>query len=178
MGSRKWNVSAESLQLKRLPDRELLSGNVVQPHTNLTEIKRATELLWRVGVPPDKIALGFGFYGRSFTLEDPNCSKPGCRFSGGSHPGACTATSGYLAHYEIQDILNKNPSIEVHHDEEAAVKYFSWDTNQWISYDDSTTFKQKIDWANKIGLSGSLIWAADLGKSILWQIFSESYHLC
>ncbi|CAH0045716.1 unnamed protein product [Clonostachys solani] len=143
-------------------DRENEIGNVVQPHTNLTEIKRATELLWRVGVPPDKIALGFGFYGRSFTLKDPNCSKPGCRFSGGSHPGACTATSGYLAPYEIQDILNKKPSIEVHHDEEAAVKYFSWDTNQWISYDDSTTFKQKVDWANKIGLSGSLIWAADL----------------
>jgi len=72
-----------------------------------------------------------------------------------------------LAHYEIQDILkgSKKRDLQVIHDEEAAVKYFSWDSNQWISYDDADTFKQKIDWANDIGFSGSLIWASDLGES-------------
>lgn len=68
-----------------------------------------------------------------------------------------------LAYYEIQDILSKNPDIKVIHDQDAAVKYFSWDSNQWISYDDMDTFKQKVDWANSIGFSGSLIWASDLG---------------
>lgn len=67
-------------------------GSIVQGHTNLTEIKLATELLWRVGVPPGKVVLGFGFYGRSFTLADPSCSQPGCRFSGASKPGeSCAA---------------------------------------------------------------------------------------
>lgn len=68
-----------------------------------------------------------------------------------------------LAYYEIQQILSNNSDIKVIHDKEAAVKYFTWDTNQWISYDDEDTFKQKIDWANSIGFSGSLIWASDLG---------------
>ncbi|KAK2803673.1 hypothetical protein FQN50_006889 [Emmonsiellopsis sp. PD_5] len=141
-------------------------GSIVQGHTNLTEIKTAVELLWRVKVPPSKVALGFGFYGRAFTLQDPNCIAPGCPFSGGAKPGVCTGTSGYLSHYEVADILNKKDSkraaIDVIHDKEAAVKYFAWDSNQWISYDDEDTFKQKTDWADSVGFSGSLIWASDL----------------
>lgn len=39
-------------------------GSIVQGHTNLTEIKLAAELFWRVNIPPAKIVLGFGFYGR------------------------------------------------------------------------------------------------------------------
>ncbi|KAJ6142824.1 bacteriodes thetaiotaomicron symbiotic chitinase [Penicillium samsonianum] len=137
-------------------------GSVVQAHTNLTEIKLATELLWRAKVKPSQVAMGFGFYGRSFTLESGSCTTPGCAFSGGGNAGICTDTSGYLAYYEIQQILSNNSDIKVIHDKEAAVKYFTWDTNQWISYDDEDTFKQKIDWANSIGFSGSLIWASDL----------------
>ncbi|KAH7303662.1 glycoside hydrolase superfamily [Stachybotrys elegans] len=144
-------------------DRDNAQGNIIRPHTNLTEIQIATELLWRVGVPPNRVSLGFGFYGRSFTLSDPSCSEPGrCRFSDGGAPGSCTGTSGYLAYYEIQDIISKNPGIVIHHDQEAAIKYMTWDENQWISFDDAETLKQKVDWANNIGFSGSLIWASDL----------------
>ncbi|KAG6039144.1 hypothetical protein E4U41_003160 [Claviceps citrina] len=137
-------------------------GAIVQGHTNLTEIKLAAELFWRVKIPAHKIALGFGFYGRAFTLSSPSCTTPGCPFSGGAKPGVCTKTSGYLAYYEVQDILKKNSNIKVIHDKEAAVKYFTFDTNQWISYDDRDTLKQKVDWANDVGFSGSLIWASDL----------------
>lgn len=48
------------------------------------------------------------------------------------------------------------------HDEQAAVNYLVFDEDQWISYDDEVTFKQKVDWVNKVGLGGSLIWASDL----------------
>ncbi|KAG8165716.1 hypothetical protein KVR01_004268 [Diaporthe batatas] len=133
-----------------------ISGSIVQGHTNLTEIKLATELLWRVGLSPSQVALGFGFYGRSFTLADPSCTKPGCPFSGGGAKGVCTGTSG------CED-------FQVIHDKEAAVKYFSWDKNQWISFDDEETFKQKVDWGNDIGFGGSLIWASDLGFQFLGQ---------
>ncbi|KAK0669896.1 bacteriodes thetaiotaomicron symbiotic chitinase [Cercophora samala] len=155
-----------SYDLHGVWDRDNPIGNIVQGHTNLTEIKLACELLWRVNIPPSQVALGFGFYGRAFTLENPSCTKPGCPFKGGAKKGVCTGTSGYLAHYEIQDILskqNKNKrAIQVIHDKEAAVKYFSWDNDQWISFDDKETFAQKIKWADSLGLSGSLIWASDL----------------
>lgn len=42
------------------------------------------------------------------------------------------------------------------------MNYLVFDKDQWISYDDEVTFKQKVEWANKIGLGGSMIWASDL----------------
>ncbi|KAF2009039.1 glycoside hydrolase family 18 protein [Aaosphaeria arxii CBS 175.79] len=157
-------VNLMSYDLHGVWDKANPIGPIVQAHTNLTEIKLAAELFWRVNIPPSKIALGYGFYGRAFTLADPNCKTPGCPFSGGAKKGPCTGTSGYLAHYEIQDILDKNKKrdLTVVHDKKAAVKYITWDNDQWISYDDADTFKQKQDWANSVGFSGSLIWASDL----------------
>ncbi|OGM50923.1 hypothetical protein ABOM_000717 [Aspergillus bombycis] len=142
-------------------------GSIVQAHTNLTEIKTALELFWRVDIPPAQVVLGIGFYGRAFTLADPSCNTPGCPFSGASKAGPCSNTGGMLAYYEIMSALqggsgNKRDTITPIHDKEAAVNYFTFDDNQWISYDDKTTFKQKIDWANDIGLGGALIWASDL----------------
>lgn len=113
-------------------------------------------------VPPAKVVLGFGFYGRSFQLASASCTAPGCQFSGASRPGACTAAGGILGYYEIQDIL-KNTAITPTYAKAAAVKYFTFGKNQWVSYDDATTLKQKVDWANSVGLGGALIWASDLG---------------
>ena len=79
----------------------IASGNVVQAHTNLTEIKLAAELLWRVDIPPEKVVMGVGFYGRSFQLADPSCDKPGCKFKGTAEPGACTKTGGILAYFGL-----------------------------------------------------------------------------
>ncbi|KAK1771446.1 glycosyl hydrolases family 18-domain-containing protein [Phialemonium atrogriseum] len=142
-------------------DRESQIGSIVQRHTNLTEIKFAAALLWRNNVNPSKVTLGYGFYGQSFTLADPSCSKPGCVFSDAAKPGVCTGTGGYLAYYELMDILGKKDITPVW-DKEAAVKYFNFDSGQWVSFDDKETFKQKLDWANDVGLSGALIWASDL----------------
>ncbi|KAK4675375.1 hypothetical protein QC764_0077420 [Podospora pseudoanserina] len=97
--------------------------------------------------PHPQVALGFGFYGRAFTLQNPSCTKPGCPLKGGAEKGVCTGPSGYHAHYEVQDILakqnKKKRAIQVIHDREAAVKYFSWDNDQWISFDDRETFAQR-----------------------------------
>ncbi|BAE58416.1 unnamed protein product [Aspergillus oryzae RIB40] len=90
-------------------------------------------------------------------------TAPDCPFTTGDTSGPCTHTSGYLAYYEIQDLLDKNPQITPAHGKEAAFLHFTYDKDQWISYDDKTTFKQKLDWARSVGLGGSLIWASDQG---------------
>ncbi|KAJ0424780.1 hypothetical protein BJY00DRAFT_326015 [Aspergillus carlsbadensis] len=144
-------------------------GSIVQAHTNLTEIKLATELFWRAGIQPAQLVMGFGFYGRSFTLSDPDCTKPGCPFRGASKPGPCSDTGGILTYYEIMAALenggsgsnSKRASITPVHDKNDAVNYFIFDDDQWVSYDDETTFKQKVDWANSVGLGGAMIWASD-----------------
>ncbi|KAK3388008.1 bacteriodes thetaiotaomicron symbiotic chitinase [Podospora didyma] len=121
-------------------------GAIAQAHINLIEIKFATELLWRVG-------------GRPFELSDPTCTTPGCPFRGGAKAWPCSATSGVLMFYEIQAILKQIPGLRPVYDQEDAVKYIVWNKNHWVSYDDADTFGDKIQWANSIGIGGSMIWA-------------------
>jgi chitinase len=64
-------------------------------------------------------------------------------------------------YYEIMALLKQHPDLEPIHDKEAAVKYVTFGGDQWVSFDDADTFKQKIEWANNIGIGGSLIWASD-----------------
>lgn len=101
--------------------------------------------------------MGVGFYGRSFTLTDPSCNTAGCGFSSGANPGKCSANAGTLMFSEIEEIIAAGATVTL--DREAAVKNVVWDFNQWVSYDDSDTFKLKIDFANKLGLGGLMVWA-------------------
>ncbi|KAJ5219685.1 hypothetical protein N7468_008889 [Penicillium chermesinum] len=134
---------------------------VVQPHTNLTEITQGLDLLWRNNISPSKVVLGEAFYGRSFTLSDTSCTKPGCPFSGGGTAGRCTATSGILSKSEIQQIISDNDLTPILL-KEAAVKYITWDKDQWVSYDDEETLEMKKKYANGKCLGGRMVWAVDL----------------
>lgn len=42
--------------------------------------------------------------------------------------------------------------------------YFTFDNNQWVSFDNEVTFQQKVNWADSVGLGGAMIWASDLGS--------------
>lgn len=78
----------------------------IRPHTNRTEIPEGLDLLWRAGVAPEKVTLGLGWYGRSFTLSDPSCTTPGiCIFSAGGQPGDCTNSSGTLSNAGMSTFL-------------------------------------------------------------------------
>ncbi|VDC05350.1 unnamed protein product [Peniophora sp. CBMAI 1063] len=147
--------------------KDIFIGNIVQAHTNLTEIKDAVTLFQRVGVPLDRIVLGLGYYGRSFQLSDPTCSKPGCSFAGPAPGGPCTASDGTLSFAEIQTILSTNPSegsvttTTPVYDKDAQVKYVVYDTNNWVSYDDAETLKAKVSWAKGAGFGGLMVWSVD-----------------
>ncbi|GAB1193276.1 hypothetical protein APSETT444_002479 [Aspergillus pseudonomiae] len=144
------------------------TSSVVNPHTNLTEISAGLDLLWRNGVEPSKVLLGLGFYGRSFKLADATCNTPGCDFytenhsTGGAVAGECTGTSGFLSDYEINRIIS-DYSVDVHYDEAAAVNWMTWSGDQWVSFDNGHTLKQKADFANGKCLGGLFSWALDLG---------------
>jgi hypothetical protein len=116
------------------------------------------DLLWRNQIDPAKVVMGTGFYGRSFTLSDPSCSHAGCAFSGGGDPGPCSASAGTLMYSEIQDIIDAGATTVV--DKDAAVAIVTWDNNQWVSYDNADTLKQKVDYANSKCLGGLMVWAA------------------
>ncbi|OGM49597.1 hypothetical protein ABOM_001631, partial [Aspergillus bombycis] len=132
----------------------------VRPHTNLTEIHLGLDLLWRNNVDPSMVNMGIGWYGRSFTLQDPQCNKPGCIFSYGGKAGECTKSSGTLSNAEIQRIISKDNIVPTV-DREAGVKWITFDYDQWVSYDDGETMQIKMDVANQLCLGGTLIWSLD-----------------
>jgi chitinase len=52
------------------------AGPYILPHTNLTEMDSALDLLWRSNVSSEKVNLGLAWYGCLFTLQDSNCTTP------------------------------------------------------------------------------------------------------
>jgi len=116
------------------------------------------DLLWRAGVTADKVVLGQGWYGRSFTLSSPSCNTPNgvCQFSGPADAGPCSNAAGILDYQEIQDVISKN-NLNPTWDHIAGVKWITWNSNQWISYDDDDTFAQKRELANNRCLGGTMV---------------------
>ncbi|KAK4441922.1 chitinase [Podospora aff. communis PSN243] len=149
-------------------------GSKAYAHTNLTEIQMGLELLWRNNVNPERVNLGLGFYGRSFTMEDPNCMAPGCPFKNatGAGAGACTGTPGVLSAAEINEII-ANGGVQTFYPEEA-VQVVTWDTDQWVSWDDAVTLKMKMDYANQRCLGGTMVWAIDLDDGTLLEALASN----
>lgn len=43
------------------------------------------------------------------------------------------------------------------------MNWITWNSNQWVSFDDNNTLAQKEKYANDLCLSGQFAWAVDLG---------------
>ncbi|KAK9760868.1 hypothetical protein K7432_014685 [Basidiobolus ranarum] len=144
-----WDANIESI------------GPYVNSHTNLTEVDAAIDLFLRAGASPDKLNLGLGFYGRSFTLKDSSCTAVGCEFSGPSRAGPCSGAPGILSYAEVASVIQRSGVQPIYH-EGAASQILTYDGDQWIGYDDSRTLAQKIRYGVAKCLGGAMVWAIDL----------------
>ncbi|KFY05480.1 hypothetical protein V492_08509 [Pseudogymnoascus sp. VKM F-4246] len=140
-------------------------GPYARAHTNLTEIDESLKLLWRNNINPGRVNLGLGFYGRSFTMKDPNCMTAGCEFSGAGNGGECTGAAGVLSAAEISNIITAGATVTF--DSAAAVQIVTWDNDQWVSWDDTKTLAMKVEYANQRCIGGLMIWAIDLDDGTL-----------
>ncbi|KAJ5553988.1 glycoside hydrolase [Penicillium frequentans] len=133
------------------------TGEYLDAHTNLTEIDKAMELLWRNKIDSSKVVLGLAFYARAYTLAEPSCVEPGCMFASGADQGNCSREIGILLNNEIDDIVAQN-SLKPTLFEDAAVEVLHWE-DQWLSYDDEKTLEMKADYARESCLGGVMVWA-------------------
>lgn len=85
-------------------------------------------------------------------MSNPSCMSAGCPFSSGANGGECTGTPGVLSAAEIVKIIAGGAQVTF--DPVAAVKIVTWNSNQWVSWDDAQTLKMKIDYANQRCLGG------------------------
>jgi len=74
--------------------------------------------------------------------------------------GSATKEKGYLAYYEIMDMIKKGAVR--HFDEDRKVPYIVTKNGEWVGYDDAESYKYKLDYLKKMGLRGTIVWAIDL----------------
>lgn len=116
--------------------------------------------LWeRMGAPKSKLVVGLATYGRSFTLASGSQHGMNAPTSGGGKAGEFTRESGFLAYYEICDMLKQGASY--HWDEEQAVPY-AVQGDQWVGFDDELSIRNKVKWLNEQGYAGAMVWALDM----------------
>lgn len=93
------------------------------------------------GVPKSKLAVGLGFYGRTWTLSDQNNHGVGAPANGPGTAGTFTREGGILGYYEACALLKSGAKREW--DGTAKVPYLV-SGNQWISYDDVESITKKV----------------------------------
>jgi hypothetical protein len=156
------------------------TGPYLKGHTNITEIEDGLDLMWRNGINSDKVVMGYGFYGRGFTMKSPSCSTPpNCEFSGPAFGGDCTNEPGILSYNGESpqhnttfvsftdnwrtEVMSKQDELSavVKYDKKSSVKWMTYGSNQWVSFDDAESFQEKLKYQHSRCLKGLMIW--DLG---------------
>ena len=116
--------------------------------------------IWeKLGAPKDKIVVGTATYGRSFTLSRADVNGFNAPTSGGGEAGEFTRESGFLAFYEICDLLKQGASYVW--DDEQKVP-FAVKGNQWVGFDDERSIRLKMKWILENGYAGAMVWSIDM----------------
>ncbi|XP_011706928.1 PREDICTED: chitinase-3-like protein 1 [Wasmannia auropunctata] len=113
----------------------------------------------RNGCPPEKLILGVPFYGRAFTLADTNQHGLGAPITGPGTAGPYTREGGMLGYNEICESF-KQGGWTVARQEEHRTPY-AYKGDQWVGYDDVTSFAEKTAYINSLGLGGAMVWSIE-----------------
>lgn len=111
------------------------------------------------GASKEKLVIGMPTYGRTFTLTNLTLTDIGAPAKDGGKPGKYTREPGFLAFYEVCDMLKSGATLVW--DNEQMVPY-AYKDDQWVGFDDQRSFKSKIKWLKEAGYSGVMIWSIAL----------------
>jgi hypothetical protein len=101
-------------------------------------------------------------------MSDASCWTEECTFTGtntqsNAEEGPCTATAGYIANAEIQDILNNASRVNQNYiDEDSNTNILVYDNVQWIGYMDDSIRASRQSLYQGLNMGGSTDWATDL----------------
>lgn len=112
------------------------------------------------GVPKQKLIIGMGMYGRSFTLTDPAHNTVGAPAQGPGQAGQFTREAGFLSYYEICTKQESGQGV-TRWDDEQKVPYYT-SGRLWVGFDNEKSITEKVHWLKDSGYGGAMIWALDL----------------
>ncbi|KAL4877049.1 hypothetical protein BJY04DRAFT_231180 [Aspergillus karnatakaensis] len=155
------------------------SGNCLRSQVNLTETINAMVMFTKAGVKSNKAVIGVTSYGRGFQMSDPSCWGPDCKFTGGPYdsqatPGVCTATGGYIADAELDEIIN-GVSFDANGVAKRAARVtrqykdatsdsdiLIYDNDQWVASMSPQTKASRTNMYRILAMGGTSDWATDL----------------
>lgn len=112
------------------------------------------------GVPLKKIVMGMPVYGRTWQLKDSNQHGIGA-------PAVATGPGGGMMPYSAIVSFNSEHNATIVYDQ-ATVSTYSYAGINWIGFDDTTSIKNKVQFAKAEGLGGYFFWA--LGQDNNWDL--------
>ncbi|XP_041364780.1 acidic mammalian chitinase-like [Gigantopelta aegis] len=112
------------------------------------------------GAPKDKITIGLGTYGRSFTLTSTTDTGLHASTRSKGKAGKYTREGGFLSYYEICE-MEKNGG-HVHRIAEAGNVPYLVHGDQWVGYDDEQSLRTKVQYVKAHKFGGVMIWTMDL----------------
>jgi len=110
------------------------------------------------GAPKNKLVVGLGTYARCFTTTGSNAL--GAPVNGACQAGPYTREAGFLAYYEICDIINAGGQVTYNNEQQAP--YVVWNGNQWAGYDNAQSLRAKTAYQRNNNFLGWMTWNADL----------------
>ncbi|KAJ8898044.1 hypothetical protein PR048_003404 [Dryococelus australis] len=122
-------------------------------------VEHAANMWVKMGAPKDKLVIGMPTYGRTFTLANPDNFKVNAPASGGGKAGDYTKEGGFLAYYEICEMLQNGASYVW--DDEMKVPY-AIQGDQWVGFDDERSIRNKMKWLKENGFGGAMVWTVDM----------------
>lgn len=114
-----------------------------------------------LGAPASKLVMGMPLYGQAFTLDKSSNNGLNAPAIQKGNQGEFTRQGGFLAYYEICDMI-KNQGWNVIKDSENRMGPYAYKDRQWVSYDDVAMIQYKSEYIRKMGLAGGMVWALDL----------------
>ncbi|XP_060080739.1 probable chitinase 10 [Ylistrum balloti] len=111
------------------------------------------------GAPKEKIILGLGFYGRSFTLRSQDDHVIGADTLGPGLAQPHTKTDGFMAYFEICVLVVRGWIRQWNVINKAPYAYYN---TQWVSYDDMDSIAIKARYIRSKGLGGAMVWSLDM----------------
>lgn len=134
----------------------LFAGNDANRNLN---IEAAVTNWIQQGVNPQKLFLGLGFYGQTFTLTNNNNNGVGAPARAAGNPGTLSDQPGLMMQLEICDEFRKG-GWTVRYDtvQEAP---FAFKGNQWWGFDNVRSIRVKSNYAVQRRLAGVMVWAID-----------------
>ncbi|KAH6937736.1 hypothetical protein HPB50_003743 [Hyalomma asiaticum] len=130
-----------------------------KPEDRILNVNFSVNYWIQKGAPRNKLVLGMGLYGRSFTLRRAENHKPGDDAPQKGRAGPYTREPGSLGYNEICESFTRGKWTVVK--DPFFMAPYAFQDRQWVGYDDMESITAKVEFAKAMGLAGGMVWSIE-----------------